>query len=369
MTGTGFLTKIGLGTLILSGTNNYSGGTTVTAGILQGDTTSLQGGITNNSQVVFNQGAAGTYTGNMTGTGTLTKTGTGTLTLSGTNTYTGATTITAGGLSVNGSITSPVTIGAAGTLMGNGVITGNATNSGILAPGNSIGTITVIGNYTHNAGATYQVEANSAGQSDKLVVTGTATLNGGTVSVLAESGNYTMKTNYTILTAGSVVGTFANVTSNLAFLTPSLSYDPTNVYLLLTRNDISFADVAVTSNQRSVASALDRISSAATGDMDTVVNTLFGLSSQGARNSYDQMGGLSYLSLTGAGFSSIGSYINAISGRMGGFSTDSSSFADTRNIFLAFNENTGSDAGNTLLAAIQNMKSENRKKEGIEPLP
>jgi outer membrane autotransporter protein len=51
------------------------------------------------------------------------------------------------------------------------------TNSGILAPGNSIGTTTIVGNYTHAAGATYTVEANAAGQSDKLIVTGTATLN------------------------------------------------------------------------------------------------------------------------------------------------------------------------------------------------
>ncbi len=54
---------------------------------------------------------------------------------------------------------------------------GNVTNSGILAPGNSIGTTTIVGNYTHAAGATYTVEANAAGQSDKLIVTGTATLN------------------------------------------------------------------------------------------------------------------------------------------------------------------------------------------------
>ncbi|MBP1749177.1 MAG: outer membrane protein, partial [Deltaproteobacteria bacterium] len=62
--------------------------------------------------------------------------------------------------------------------------------------------MTINGNYTHNAGAVYQVEVNSAGQSDKLIVTGTAALNGGTVSVLAGQGNYLMHTNYTILTAG-----------------------------------------------------------------------------------------------------------------------------------------------------------------------
>ena len=46
MSGSGSLAKTGAGTLILSGTNSYGGGTTVSAGILQGNTASLQGNIT-----------------------------------------------------------------------------------------------------------------------------------------------------------------------------------------------------------------------------------------------------------------------------------------------------------------------------------
>ena len=59
MSGTGSLTKSGAGTLTLTGMNNYVGGTTVTAGTLQGDATSLQGNIVNNAAVVFDQAAAG----------------------------------------------------------------------------------------------------------------------------------------------------------------------------------------------------------------------------------------------------------------------------------------------------------------------
>ncbi len=88
------------------------------------------------------------------------------------------------------------------------------------------------------------------------------------------------------------MGTFANVTSNLAVLTPSLSYDPGNVYLLLTRNSTNFADVAGSSNQYAIASSLDRTSPTATGDMADVINAVYGLSAPGARGAYDQMGGL-----------------------------------------------------------------------------
>ena len=94
------LTKAGAGTLTLSGANTYSGGTTVSAGTLAGNTTSLQGNILNNSTVDFNQASAGTYAGVMSGTGVLVKEGASTLTLSGANTYSGGTTLSAGTIAV-----------------------------------------------------------------------------------------------------------------------------------------------------------------------------------------------------------------------------------------------------------------------------
>ena len=81
MFGTGALIKEGTGVVTLTGTNTYTGGTTVNGGTLSGNTTSLQGIITNNAAVEFNQAANGTYGSIMSGTGTLVKSGTGTLTL------------------------------------------------------------------------------------------------------------------------------------------------------------------------------------------------------------------------------------------------------------------------------------------------
>ncbi|MBI1209818.1 MAG: DUF4347 domain-containing protein [Azospirillum sp.] len=100
ISGTGALVKQGAAVLTLTGANNYSGGTTVSAGTLNGDTSSLQGIIVNSAAVVFDQTSAGSFAGAISGSGALTKTGGATLTLTGANSYAGTTTITAGTLAV-----------------------------------------------------------------------------------------------------------------------------------------------------------------------------------------------------------------------------------------------------------------------------
>jgi len=104
MSGGGALVKSNKGTVILTGMNDYTGGTTVSTdgGILQGDTNSLKGRITNDATVTFDQTFTGTYEDVIRGTGTLIKSGTGEVILSGVNTYAGGTTINAGTLTLSG---------------------------------------------------------------------------------------------------------------------------------------------------------------------------------------------------------------------------------------------------------------------------
>ena len=324
LTGSGGLTKAGSGTLTLAGAS-YSGATNVNGGTLQAGAANVfasssavtvasgatlafngfnqtlaslagAGSVTMGagSMAVGGNNASTTFSGTISGSGGLTKNGTGALTLSGANTYTGLTTVNTGTLIVNGIIAGAVTVNSGGQLDGTGRIGALVSNGGIIAPGNSIGTLNVNGNLTLNGG-TYQVEVNAAGQNDRVNVAGSATLNGGTVQVLAQSGSYARNTTYTILNATSgLSGAFSGVTSNFALLTPSLSYDANNVYLLLFQSASAFAAGAQTANQYAVGTVLDQVNTTATGDLNTVLNALSALSTQQGPTALNAISGQQY---------------------------------------------------------------------------
>lgn len=324
--GTGDFTKLGGGTLTFAGDYSYTGTTTIGggsvkfAGQLDPETeidlesgtldisgtpqtiAQLSGGETaginvQSSQLTVNQTTNTAFAGAISGDGGLVKSGTGLLNLTGTSTYTGNTVVNGGALAVNGSIASTVVVNPGGTLKGVGSIGGaTITSSGTAAPGNSIGTLNVAGDISFAAGSTYEVEVNAAGESDRIVATGEATLTGGTVQVLAADGNYAPLTEYTIITAaGGVDGTFDTVTSNLAFLTPTLTYGATTVGLELLRNDIDFSAVASTDNQRSTADALQAL-----GARNTLFEAIVVQDAANARSAYDALSGEIYASVPSA---------------------------------------------------------------------
>ncbi|MBY3186645.1 autotransporter outer membrane beta-barrel domain-containing protein [Rhizobium laguerreae] len=154
--------------VVADGTFNVSAAAAPTIQSLAGSGSVLLG-----AQTLTIANGNDTFAGVIGGTGGLTVTG-GSQTLSGVNTYSGATTVGGGRLAVNGSITSPVTTSGAGILGGTGTIFGDVSNAGVVAPGNSIGTLTIAGNYT-GTGGTLEIESvlgGDASPSDRLVVTG-----------------------------------------------------------------------------------------------------------------------------------------------------------------------------------------------------
>ncbi|GAA2838004.1 autotransporter-associated beta strand protein [Aminobacter aminovorans] len=297
ISGSGAVKQIGLGKTVLTGTNSYTGGTTISAGTLSGSATSFgSGAILNNAAFIIDQATDTSFANAINGTGSFTKSGNGALTLTGTSLLSGDTTVSTGKLSVNGSLAkSAVTVASGATLGGTGIVGKLTAQSGsIVNTGSSIGTLSVTGDASFAAGSTFQVDVDTT-KSDRLSVAGKATLSGGTVQVLAGSGNYAPSTQYTILTAATgVLGQFTSVTSNLAFLTPTLTYTSNAVGLSLDRNDIKFTDIAATRNQFAAGGAADKL-----GNKHAIYKAIVNLDKDAARKAFDTLSGEVHASIGG----------------------------------------------------------------------
>ncbi|EPC3877493.1 autotransporter-associated beta strand repeat-containing protein [Salmonella enterica] len=194
ISGSGQVVKSGDETLTLSGSNTYTGGTTINDGTLVATSVEAlgSGDVTNDAVLALNTG--GDFANNIGGTGSVVKSGDETLTLSGSNTYTGGTLISSGTLVAND-------VNALGT----GDVTDNATlmlNTG--------------GDFINNIGGTGRVEKSG---DDTLTLSGSNSYTGGT---LISSGTL-VATNVDALGSGDVTdnatlelntgGTFDNAIS------------------------------------------------------------------------------------------------------------------------------------------------------------
>jgi hypothetical protein len=216
----------------------FAGGTLT---LLNGDSSNQAFAVNSSGGTITSpSGGSATLSGVFSGPGAMTFNGTGITYMNGVSTYTGGTTVASGTLSVGSSeanntarIAGDVTVQAAGTLAGHGGIGGNVTNSGRVAPGGSIGTLSVAGNYVQTAGGTLSTSITPTANS-VLAVAGTANIAGG-FAIDASSGAYSKRT-YTVLTSSGLTGKFSSLTGNLASyssLNSALSYDSNNAYLTL----------------------------------------------------------------------------------------------------------------------------------------
>jgi uncharacterized protein with beta-barrel porin domain len=186
------------------------------------------------------------------------KTGSGSWTLTGSNTGITAFSASGGTLIVNGGLgnaaftVTGATFGGTGTV-GNTLISGSTFAPGSGTPGSSM---TVNGTLGLNAASTYLVNINPTTASFANV-SGTATLGGAAVNATFANGSYISR-QYTILTAGSVNGSFGTLTNtNLpANFHDTLSYDATHAYLNLILNFTTPAPGGLNGNQNNVANTL-----------------------------------------------------------------------------------------------------------------
>jgi T5SS/PEP-CTERM-associated repeat protein/autotransporter-associated beta strand protein len=285
ISGTGTFQQLGTGTTILTNANTYAGGTTIAGGTLRVENNAALGtgavtttgsvldyangiSLANHIQIDSNHTQLQVLAGNATQAGIISelngprpleKIGAGSLVLTAVNTYTGTTTVSGGTLSVNGSIASSslTTVNTGGTLGGNGTVGDTTINGGALAPGNSIGLLTVQGNLAFTAASSYMVEV-SPSNADRTNVMGVATLGGATVNASFAPGTFVAK-QYTILNAaGGVSGSFNGpVNSNLpANFKSSLSYDANDVFLNLALVFVAPPTTGLSGNQQRVGNAI-----------------------------------------------------------------------------------------------------------------
>ena len=258
--GGGALNKTGTGTMVLSGSNTYSGGTIISAGafelaaserLLNGGAVTVSGGtldgrtfaetigiLTLINGSIIGTGSltatefdfeSGTVSANLAGAGGLFKTTSGTVTLSGANTYSGGTTIDGGTVIINSSANLGNVSGALAINGGTLEIATGFTTARMISLGDATSTIQV------DPSQTYTVSSSISGSgalnktgTGTMVLGGANTYSGGTV---VNAGTLRTNANERIANTGNLtvsggtfnLQTFSETVANITLVSGSIA--------------------------------------------------------------------------------------------------------------------------------------------------
>lgn len=182
-----------------------------------------------------------------------------------------------------------------GALYAGGGAVGGLRVDGTLLTNTDLGVAQVKGDLTFGQGASLVYGVNADGSSAPISVSGVANLTGATLRVQPSPGEYPWQSQYTVLTAGTVNGTFAQVSSDYAFLTPSLAYASNAVTLAYRRNDIAFEHYAHSGNGAAAARSLDSLA-----PDSRLYNAVLGTSASSAGHAIEQLAGSNTANLAAA---------------------------------------------------------------------
>ena len=210
LSGAGGFSKHGGGSLILTGANSYTGGTTIAQGVLQignggAGATLGAGNVLDAGTLSFDTSSNNTLAGVLSGSGNVAQMGSGTTILSGANTYSGTTTIAAGTLQVGNG-------GSSGSLGSN---TGAITDNGTLAF--DLSDTTTLTNVINGSGAVHQMGSGTTILDGVNTYTGGTTVSAGTLEIgdagspmAAIAGNVTVGSGATLRGHGAIGGNVSN---------------------------------------------------------------------------------------------------------------------------------------------------------------
>ena len=174
----------------------------------------------------------------------------------------------------------------AGTLRVTGNLAGitTLTNSGTIDMTGGGSQVLSVGTATFASGSFLDVQIDPNGQADQVAVTGVASL-GGTVRV-SSGGPPHNNGPFTIVTAGSISGTFDAVTTDLAFFATNLSYGAQSVSVAIQRNDRGFSETGVTGNQMATGAAVEAL-----GAGNALYDAVLWLTQAEAQSAFSQLSG------------------------------------------------------------------------------
>lgn len=320
------IVKAGPSTQIFAGANTYTGGTTISGGVLQlgngGTTGSIVGNVTDNGILAFDHSNTATFAGAISGSGAVQQIGSGITEMTGNDIYTGGTTIRAGVLQ----------IGAGGANAISGSIVGNVVDNGVLAFGRSdattfggvisgsgavmeqgIGVTTLSGANTYAGGTSLSAGALAIGN-DSALGTGPLAMAAGTTLSFLSSGNFTIGNSITIsgdpsftppsgttqtlsgvISDGSSPGTLAMNGAGTLVLSATNAYTgPTDV----NSGTLDVAGSIASSSLTMVASGATLTGSGAVGSLQIASGGVFAPGSGAAGSSMSVYGALVFNSST-----------------------------------------------------------------------
>jgi hypothetical protein len=246
------------GTANWTGTGNFNSGSGAVLNVLAGGVLNIQtdaqvgGGTWNNFGTISKTAGPGTMSisvfNHFTNNGTV-SVQSGTFDMAGTYKQLAGTTSVAAGAALISSFDGHINI-LGGVLTGNGSVgtstsLANVTNSGVVAPGSPLGTLTIFGTYTQTIAGILSIGVGgttASTQYDRLAVTGAVTLNGTLTMGLANGFTPAIGNIFVVVTFASRTGTFANVTGSAipgSMLFQTSTPNANNFDLVVVRNDMA----------------------------------------------------------------------------------------------------------------------------------